>query len=426
MAVSGMFPRVLIISNECLSNVSSNGRTIRNFLLGWPKDKLAQFFLRNVAPDFDICDRYYYVSDSAALNSFLRGHPASGELPTESQAASSAGTKKKPRNAITMMVRNTVWNSMRWAGKNFYKWVDEFSPELILLQAGDCAFMLKLARKLAKKYSIPVVIYNSEGYYFKTFDYFRSNGLAKLMYPLFYRNFCKEFEKTIKLSKKSIYICDKLKNDYDARFNLPSEVIYTSTQIAPSSSKKSGSNLRISYLGNLGVGRHEGLIEIATALQSISDDYKLDVYGKIPSEEIRTAFEACTGIRYMGFVSYAKVVDIMQKSDILVHTENFSDFYREDLKYAFSTKLADSLASGNCFLLYAPEEMACAQYLSENEIAYVVSHKEDLVPVMKELCNSAEVRMKYVNDALLFVQQNHQAEKNSARFQEILRESAQK
>ncbi len=31
------YPRVLIISNECLSLSSSNGRTLRNLLVGWPK-----------------------------------------------------------------------------------------------------------------------------------------------------------------------------------------------------------------------------------------------------------------------------------------------------------------------------------------------------------------------------------------------------
>lgn len=421
-----MFPRVLTISNECLSSVSSNGRTLRNFLLGWPKDKLAQFFLRNVAPDFDVCDKYYYVSDSAALHSFLKGRAASGTLPTEAPSANSPKSSKKSRNAITMMVRNTVWNSMRWAGNDFYKWVDEFSPELILLQAGDCAFMFRLARKLAKKYSIPLVMYNSEGYYFKRFDYFRAKGVAKLAYPLFYHNFCREFEKTIKRTTKTVYICDKLKNDYDAKFSLPSEVVYTATQMTPSANERASGELKISYLGNLGVGRHEGLVEIANALQSISKDYKLDVYGKIPNDEVQTAFEACTGIRYMGFVSYDEVVDIMQKSDILVHTENFSDFYREDLKYAFSTKLADSLASGNCFLLYAPEEMACAEYLSKNEVAFVVSRKEELVPTLSEICKKTEARTRYVDNALRFVRQNHQAAKNAARFQEILRESAQK
>ena len=52
------YPRLLIISNECLSSVSSNGRTLRNLLIGWPKEKLAQFHIRRTAPDHSVCDRF--------------------------------------------------------------------------------------------------------------------------------------------------------------------------------------------------------------------------------------------------------------------------------------------------------------------------------------------------------------------------------
>lgn len=416
------FPRVLVIGNECLSNVSSNGRTMRNFLLGYPKEKLAQFCIRNASPDFEICERYYYVSDSAALNSFLRGKLADGNLPRNVSGTDTSTVKPKQRNAVTMMIRNFVWNSMRWAGKDFYKWVEDFSPEIILLQAGDCAFMLKLARKLALKYNIPLVIYNSEAYYFKKFDYFRSHGLAQLLYPVFHRNFCREFDKTVKLAKKSVYCCDKLKDDYDACFHLPSEVIYTATQVTPKKYKTPHDNLKISYLGNLGVGRHEGLIEIAEVLQSISPDLKLDVYGKIPSEDIKNAFDSCHGIRYMGFISYEDVVEIMQSSDILVHTENFSDFYKEDLKYAFSTKIADSLASGTCFLLYAPECMACSEYLRKNKAAYVVGNHQELIHTLVELCSDINAREKYIAQAHLITNYNHSAKHNAIRFQELLRQ----
>ena len=50
--------RILIISNECLSTSSSNGRTLRNFLLGWPKECIAQFFLKSAEPDYDVCENY--------------------------------------------------------------------------------------------------------------------------------------------------------------------------------------------------------------------------------------------------------------------------------------------------------------------------------------------------------------------------------
>lgn len=412
------YPRLLVISNECISNVSSNGRTLRNFLEGWPTENLAQFCLRNTAPDYTVCQRYYYVSDRDALRAFLKGKPAGGQMTETATGGSSAGGTGG-RNPMTMLLRNLVWNSMRWAGKAFFQWVEDFSPELILLQAGDCAFMLDLARKLAKRYKIPLVIYNSEAYYFKKFDYFRSRGIKKLCYPLFRAQYCRAFRNCIRKASRSIYCCDKLKADYDKAFGLPSDVIYTVTQIAPAA-PHSNDPLKISYLGNLGVGRHESLVEIGQALQNISPALKLDVYGKIPNNTVQAAFDSCTGIAYQGFVSYDRVEELLHTSDILIHTESFTDFYRKDLKYAFSTKIADSLASGTCFVLYAPEGMACTEYLQTNHAAWVIHGQSDLQPVLAQLCKDANARKTYLQSAVSLAKENHSPLKNTETFQRIL------
>lgn len=420
-----VFPKLLILSNDCLSQSTSNGRTLDNFLLGWPKEKLAQFCVRNSAPDFMVCDQYYYVSDRAALGAFVKGIPAGEKLHIGENVEETIQkpVARKKRNAITMLIRDMVWNSMRWAGKEFYMWVEEFHPEIILLQAGDCGFMLRLARHLAARYQIPLVIYNSEAYYFKNYDYFRSKGIAKLAYPLFRRLYCREFEKTIRMAAFSVYCCEKLKRDYDSVFGRPSEVIHTATRLCGVQTDKENTPIRISYLGNLGIGRHEGLIAIGEALQKISLDLKLDVYGCIPNEMVEEAFASCAGIRYRGFVNYDEVIKIMTESDILIHTESFDPFYVEDLKYGFSTKVADCLAIGRCFLVYAPEQMACTEYLKTHDAAFVVTQQEQILPVLETLCRKPEARNRYVDLARRLAESNHNPERNACRFREIIYES---
>lgn len=421
------YPRLLVISNECLSMVSSNGRTLRNFLIGWPKENLAQFHIRNTAPDDTVCDNYFYVSDGDALKAFINGKSVNGVKTRDQNIINQATAPvKRKRNAVTMLIRELIWNSKRWAGAEFEKWLQDFMPEMVLIQAGDCGFMLRLAREIAKRYDIPLIIYNSEGYYFKKKDYFNSGRAAKMLYPVFQRYFCKEFEKTIRLAEKSIYCCDKLKKDYDACFALPSEVVYTATEITSEKKKKENNPLKISYLGNLGVGRHTGLVEIGENLQRISTDLRLDVYGKIQSNQVKEALEQCAGIVYRGFVSYEDVVKIIHNSDILVHTESFSDFAKEDLKYAFSTKIADSLASGRCFLVYAPEGMACSEYLKDNKAAYVVERQADLRPVLEKLCCNPGAREAYIDNAIKLVEAQHNGKKNAELFQRILCESMNK
>lgn len=416
-------PRVLIISNNCLSQSDSNGRTLQNFLVDWPAECLAQFYIQNSRPDFSVCRKFFRVTDGQALRAFLGkgaggGVIAADEMPGSTSDSSSG--KKRSRTALTMLLREMVWNSRKWYGKGFQAWLDEFSPQVVLLQAGDCGFMFRLAEEIAEQYRAPLVIYNSEAYYFKTFDYFRAKGLAHWCYPLFRRKFCKQFRKTVAKAACSIYICKALQEDYDREFGLPSETIYTATAVRPGEKSGPDASCTLSYLGNLGVGRHEPLTEIGAALQGVSPDLYLDVYGRIPNETVQKAFDACPGIRYRGFVPYEQVLEIMHGSDLLVHGENFSGFYREDLKYAFSTKIADSLASGTSFLLYAPEEMACTRYLAEHEAAWVVSDPEELRKTLRLVIEDQGQRMRYVPKALALVKENHQAENNARRFQEIL------
>ena len=416
------YPNVLVVSHNCFSDSGSNGRTLANFFEGYPIQKLAQLYIYNENPIVSTCDNYYRVTDMDAVKSVFSSQYG-GIIKREQ-----AHQERKPddphhsikKTPLICCVRELVWNIGRWNNKRLWKWIDDFNPEVILFQAGDAAFLFNFVRKLAQKRDIPLVIYNSEGYYFKEFDYFRSSGIHKLMYPVFHRQFCRAFRKCIKMAKMSIYCCEKLKTDYDAEFGLPSEVIPTVTQVQPGDKTADNDNLQIVYMGNLGVGRQEGLVEIGCVLQRINPSLKLQVYGKIPNTIVQKAFDDCPGIEYKGFVSYEQVVQIMYSSDILVHTESFTDFYREDLKYAFSTKIADCLASGRCFMLYAPAGMACTEYLRNYDAAHVVETAGELQNVLTHLCSNKDLREKKLENARALVLEKHNPQINTRRFQEIL------
>ena len=423
MNLNAEYPKVLVISNNCFSKTDSNGRTLGNFFAGWPKDKLAQFYIQNAYPDFDICDNFFRVTDSQALKAVfgkIRGGRIQKNDCGNTPAIPVTPPKKRKRNALTMLARNIIWKIGRWKKSGFDLWADDFCPQAVLLQAGDSSFMFALARKTAEKYSVPLFIYNSEGYYFKNFDYFRAKGTAHLFYPIFRADFCREFRKTQKSAAFNFYLCNGLKKAYDKEFGTPSAVIYTSTALKPLGNTPLHGGFTVSYLGNLGVGRHEGLIEIANALQSISENYYLDVYGKIPDESVKSAFDGCKGIRYRGFLSYNEVIEVMKNSDLLVHTESFSEFYKEDLKFAFSTKIADSLASGKCFLLFAPETVESYKYLEENQLAYTVNSPKKLQKTLQLLSSIQKAREKYTENALKAVELNHSLEKNRKYFINII------
>lgn len=425
-----MTPKVLVISNECFSKTSSNGRTLGNFFVGWQKDCLAQFFLSG-KPDSYYCDRYFQVSDRQALNALIgRGNIGGAVeedklLSTEDEATAQliSGGKKTRRNALTMLFRDAIWKSNRWKKSGYAQWVNSFNPDIVLLQAGDCAFMYMLAVETAKQNNAKLVIYNSEGYYYKDFDYFQGKGIAHIVYPIFQKRLKKALKEAYAMASCVIYICDELKEQYAKDFSVRAETVFTGSEIKYEEKAKKNTAFTTVYCGNLGLKRHESLIDIANVLQSISGDLFVDVYGNA-NDDVITAFNNCKGIRYHGLIPYEQVKQKLRDSDLLLYVESFDEFYQEDIKFGFSTKIADSLSSGNCFLLYAPEHFASYRYLKNNNVAYTASNEKELEDILKDLVTNPDSTEKYKSAALEIAAKNHSVEKNNKKFQNILREIA--
>ena len=160
-----MTKKILIISNQALSEASSNGRTLRNFLLNIPRGNLAQFYVHGT-PDRAVCSNCFCVSDRMALSAFLC---KKADKPNDYGVMTiQKHTAVKPkRNYRNLVLRNLVWQSMRWWKKDFTAFLDDFAPDIVLLQAGDAPFMYKIARRIARKYKAKLVMYNSEFYVLK-------------------------------------------------------------------------------------------------------------------------------------------------------------------------------------------------------------------------------------------------------------------
>ena len=418
-----MNPRILIYSNNCFSDTDSNGRTLKKFFQNYDKKYLAQFYVQNAYPDYEACANYFRVTDKQALKA-LTGQKPNGEVTEEQCEEKGKGVKTK-KNALSMLIRNAVWNTGLWKSKDYIQWVKKFDPQVVLVQSGDCAFIYKIALRTAKKFGIPIVIYNSENYYFKKYDYFRAKGFAHYLYPIFHKKYRNAFRKIEKIAAYNIYNSEELENEYKKVFNNKAVALYTGTAVKKRESYNCSKNFSVCYLGNIGVGRDKPLLEIAETLNDNLNGCKLNVYGKI-YDSVSEKFIDNPLINYHGIVSYEEVVKIMKNSDLIVHAENFDDYYQEDLKFAFSTKIADSLACGTPFLVYAPSNMTCSKYLIRNDAAFVVGNKKELEKTIQGFVNNTIDLTQHLQNALNLALQNHDSNKNSEKLQNILREVVEK
>jgi glycosyltransferase involved in cell wall biosynthesis len=311
-------------------------------------------------------------------------------------------------------LRDIVWRSGRWKSKEFKNWINEFSPEVVLLMAHNYSYSFKIALEIVKKKKIPLVVYNCEDYYLK-----KGNKFSPI-YMVYEGAFKRAYKKTMKEAAHVIYNSKMLQNSYAKEFENKSSVMYMPTELKPCANKKENSVFTVSYLGNFGNGRHEVLIEVANTLKKIDNNIIFNAYGEIKNEGIREVIEACSAINYKGFVSYDRAQEVMYTSDLLVHVENFGEFYRSDLKHGFTTKISDCLASGTCFFVYAPEDIAGVQYLIENDATCVCSKPEELFSKLNDIVNNKSLRNNYIGKALDIASINHNKELICKSFHDVI------
>ena len=419
--------RVLVVSNNCFSPSNSNGRTLGNLFHGWPKENLAQFCLIAKDPAWDVCNNYYCLEDRTMLIAFKHCKKAVGRklqisLETVEPKTKAIETQRRNIGKKTlpkMMLREMVWAFNRWKSKDLEQWVNSFNPDIVVLQFGDNSFMIDIALYIAQSRKIPLVVYNTEGYYFFEKYWYSHSSTDFFLFPLFKYEYHKRVKRLMDYACHSVYLNDELKEDYDNTFNKQSTVIYNSSSMQMGNPPKFiDGKTKISYLGGLGHGRDLAIIDVGDVLTNIDENLHIDVYGPADEDALKRLSKA-KGIEYHGMVSYDKVIAIINESDILFHVEPISDDYNH-LKYGFSGKIADSLMSGKCFVLYAPKELACSKYIIKNECGWFAEDKEHLRDVLLRVFNEKQERNQILEKAKQVAMDNHSFQRNAERFQEVL------
>ena len=414
------YPKVLVISNNSFSKTSNNGRTLGNLFIGWPKDRIAQFCVSTTTPDYEVCDNYYLMTDRSALDGFLhlrKGKRCRIEDNLGTEGNTSINGKKQSKTPLKRLVRHFVWSGKRWNSKEFQKWINDFNPEVVLVMNSDATFILDIATEVTSKRNIPLVMFNTEGFYFIDAIKHRNYGPFEIALQK-YNNYIyrKHFRRMMKKVKLSIHLNSLLEKDYREAFSGNHIVLYTGSGVQFDSSNLHSEKPSFVYMGNFGFDRPRALIEIAEVLQSINPNYVLDVYGKLPSEMVERMFDECPGISYHGMIPYEEVIKLLHSATILIHAEVQSEKLQESLRYGFSTKIADSLSSGHPFLMFSSSEVAGAKYIIDTGAAWFAQNKIELKEAILSILTNDVERNKVLGVARSIAEKNHNIEKNRETF----------
>jgi len=419
-----MAEKVLLFSHSGFSDSDANGITMKNLLSAWPAEQKAEFYCDVQPPDFTAACQYFRVTDTQAVKALLgrksrhsfTPEPETAERGVQGKTKAPARIprwlKKYKYNFALKWLRELIWKYSPWGHRSFWQWIREVNPDVIVYMVGESLFLDGLVLETCRRTGKPLVLYNGEAY--RIIDLNTRHGLERAYYSTvkrLYRQLCSR-------ASLVIYNSQMLLEDYGKQYpdTAPAMVAYNSARcdVQP---YVPGDSLKITYFGNLGVGRSDVLLQVADILRDIDPKLMLDIYGNAPGD-YPDRFRARENIAYHGFVSPETLTGIIGRSDILLHVESFDPKIMPKLRYAFSTKIAQCLCAGRCFVSFAPEDTASSRYLAQCDGVAMVSDSAALGETLKTLVTDASRRQELAHKAMLEGAKNHDVNTVAGRVRE--------
>lgn len=410
-------------------NKQSTSRAFESYFSGMDRENLAQIFSNAKTPAKGHCSTLYQITDQRMLKRRFNKDIETGivfeynDLPIEwadtalevdSRTAKmyKFGSKK---NSFVYLLRKIIWKNKYWCTDKLDLWLDEFKPDCVFLSFSDDFFIPQIALYVAQRYDIPIVSSIGDDYYF---NYSFSLSPTYHIYKFMYR---KLIRKVFAHGGSAIYISDKIRDKYNSEFNLNGETVYLTSEIERRDFKEiEAKHLKVTYCGNIRLGRNTSLNDIATALGEINPDYILDIYSNENDKSFYKIFKENPNVRFNGEVPYSEVQRVMKESDILPIVEGFKKEEVSITKYSLSTKVADSLATGANVLAYGSMECGAIDYMKNIDCGPVCSSKNELKSALEKIINDVEYQKRNYLRAKEITERHHNLESSTRTFRNIV------
>lgn len=410
-----VYKRVLLVNCHHFFSDSATGITLRSVWKDWPKDSM--MFLseksnenENIAAEYS---RLFLPAYVTPIRNFLLSYKRYSDTRLSNNAEhESAGQSKGVISRIKKDLRQCIVTAMDtpWAyvPRGLMKKIAEFQPQVIYTLGGRVS-SLRLSYTLSEKLNIPIVIHYMDNWV----EHIQWEA-NPLLHP-YARQVRKWAYKCMERSEKSIAISPKMAEEYEEKFNVPFAVLMNSVgkeffEITPKSSNVNDGKCFV-YAGGLHLERWKSLVEIAQEIKAVSQsgNDRLIIYtSEVNIKRYKQNFQGLP-VEFRNAVPHNEVPHILEKADILVHTEVNDENLFGFFKYSISTKIPEYLASGIPMLFYGPREMSLFQYLSDNKAAYLADNKNNLEKCIYDSLNGTE-RDNIITNAVALANKNHTLE----------------
>lgn len=413
-----MSPKVLVVSNTALTTSNSNGRTLGLLLSGIEKEKLMQFCIKDEPVSSELIREAYCVSDTMVIKGMLKHKIASKKLCVFEDGHIVIGHQQQvSKTGFKFWGREIIWR-IKLRSMDFWSRAVEFQPDIILFQLGNSGFLADLAYRLSKMCKAKLIVFTTEDYYFKEWNFIQPAQKSGA-FDAYMKKYRKSIDRVLRNSSMCIANTPALAKKYAEEFGVQTDVVMAAASEKIETCCQKPENTVV-YAGNLTLNRYRSIADIAKIVAETDPEAVVTVYGST-TPEMEEELKRFHNVSLNGFVKYDVLLPKLANAKLLLHCESFDDFYRKDLQAAFSTKIADSLASGVPLLLFAPANFSETEYLIKEKCAFVCTDSKELKDCVEKALHDEQARCSVVNRARCIANQNHNLHRNQQKMLDIIK-----
>lgn len=411
--------RVLVITHAPWRNDTSVGNSYSNIFDGmddWLE--FAQIYIRDGLPENKMVHKYFRISEKKLLKSILtRKHV--GEVfdldnPMDTPPVKFSNAYNKMRSLrwnIFLIGRDVAYSMGKWKTSELNSFLDDFKPDIIFGTLIYIPLVNQLMLYAKKRTGAELITYPWD-------DWYHINRYNKS--PMYYFRIWLERHYIKKTAAECSYlytITEQMKKEYSEIFQKECKLLrkgYVFDQ-PPAFKQVTSNEVKLLFAGNIGDNRWKVLAAIADAIHEINKasekKLKMAIYTLSPiTDEMRATLDVPDESFLKGAIPSAKVTEVMDDADILVHVEPVEKAKLENCRLSFSTKIVDYLYKGKCVLAVGGQN-ASMQYLKDNNAAIVVDDLSKLKFALKQLVDNPEKITEYSSKAWECGKENHDIRK---------------
>lgn len=401
--------KILIINGTSLTSNDATGITVRSIFENLNRDDWFEISCSPSAKDANYKGKKtyslphkYYPFYSILNKSFFKN---ANKVSKNNVKIASINSKNK----MSIMLRNSV---IAYADilpllppKDLLEKVENFKPDCIYT-LGASVLTMKLALYFSKAFNIKIVMHFMDNWP----DTLYKEGFITIPCHYIMQN---KLKKIYDHMDCGMTISDKMAEEYTKRWNkehIPLMNVVSKIEENPLI-REDDKAIIFTYAGGLHLERWKSLLKISETIkrESIFTNKKIEVriYTSFDNRETYEYLFDKNTVKFYDYVEHNSISKVYKSSDVLIHIESFDPDIVKFTKFSLSTKISEYMSSGKPILLYAPENIAVSEYISEHKAGLTCRNSEELSCSIKKLVNSKELRSSLATNGISCAKENH-------------------